>query len=99
MLPMAAASELLTCLNSLAASAEALATELRREENGASESFNLAGPTGESTLDRARRALLTNAVAIQAMLNRPNDFVRGLAVHVRILSLIIFPESPLRPSS
>jgi hypothetical protein len=90
---MATTSELLSCIVKLTSSAQLLAAELGREEddNGGIEPLDFAEAITDSTLNKARRAFLTNAASTQAMLRQPNDFVRSLALHVSPLLFILGP--------
>ena len=90
---MATTSKLLSCIGELTSSAKLLAAELGRDEddNSVIEPPNFAEAIADSTLSKARRAFLTNAIAAQTMLRQPNDFVRILALHVSAHLFILGP--------
>jgi hypothetical protein len=89
---MAAKSEHLSCIGKLTSSAKLLAAELSHEDdNSAIDPFDFTEAITDSTLNKARRAFLTNAASTQAMLRQPNDFVRSLALHVSPLLFILGP--------
>ena len=90
---MASASELATCTSDLAAAADALAAQLRRQDEarGTSNSSSNAPESLDPAEDLghiygAQRALLAAVNRVQAMLRQPSDFLRGLALHVRAYS-------------
>ncbi len=92
---MASVSDLADCASELAAMAEALAAELRGDAVCGDVPNGVDGVEGPDHIYDARRTALLGVLhRIQAILRQPNDFLRGLALHVRIF---LFPLV-LRPS-
>ena len=86
---MSSGSDLADCASDLAVLAETLAAELRRDGGYGDAPKGVDGEEAPEQIYNSRRTdLLGGLHRIQAMLRQPNDFLRGLALHVRTVQFL-----------
>ncbi len=86
---MSSGSDLADCASDLAVLAETLAAELRRDGGYSDAPKGVDGEEAPEEIYNSRRTdLLGGLHRIQAMLRQPNDFLRGLALHVRTVQFL-----------
>jgi hypothetical protein len=85
---MAPTSEGTLCGTDLAAAAEDLAAELRHEDDRSAIPEALESADTPEHIYAAQRALLATVDSVQVMSRQSSEFLRGLALHVRLVPFV-----------